>query len=264
MSETNEIIEDVIEEATNDIPSEKPEVVEEVEEKEPEPEKVPKGVQKRIDEITREKYEERRERQAAQERADRLERELAELRRPQLQPQRKPEGEPNPDDYDAGAYDPKYIEDLTDYKVRQVVDRQQKQLRIAEQQRNVITLQEQARTAHEDYDQAEQGFLSHPLVRVDAFRELLLDTDNPAEMAYYFGKHPEELDKIGEMSKEKASRYMGRIEERITSLVQPKKAVTNAAKPISPLAGAKGATAHKDPNDMTMDEFVAWSKANQK
>lgn len=260
---SEEIIEDVIEEPIEEVSSDEPEVVEEVEEKEPE--KVPKGVQKRIDEITREKYEERRERQAAQERADRLERELAALRQAAEAPKqaRKPEGAPNPDDYDAGRYDPEYLEALTDYKVKQLFDNQQKQLKIAEQQRNVITLQEEARKAHDDYDQAEQSFLSHPLVRVDVFKELLLEADNPAELAYYLGKNQEELDKIGEMSKEKAARYMGRLEEKI-SLVQSKKAVTNAPKPISPLSGAKGATTHKDPNDMTMDEFVAWSKANQK
>lgn len=262
---SEEIIEDVIEEPIEEVSSDEPEVVEEVEEKEPE--KVPKGVQKRIDEITREKYEERRERQAAQERADRLERELAALRQAAEAPKQaiKPEGAPNPDDYDAGRYDPEYLEALTDWKVKQLFDNQQKQLKIAEQQRNVITLQEEARKAHDDYDQAEQSFLSHPLVRVDVFKELLLDADNPAELAYYLGKNQEELDKIGEMSKEKAARYMGRLEEKIqTSLVQSKKAVTNAPKPISPLSGAKGATTHKDPNDMTMDEFVAWSKANQK
>lgn len=261
-----EPIEDVIEEPIEEVPSDEPEVVEEVEEKEPEEDKVPKSVQKRIDKIFYQKEKEREARQEAQAKAAALELRIKELEAATQSRQtskQKPEGAPNPDDYDAGRYDPEYLEALTDWKVKQYVDNQQKQLKIAEQQRNVITLQEEARKAHDDYDQAEQSFLSHPLVRVDVFKELLLDADNPAELAYYLGKNQEELDKIGEMSKEKAARYMGRLEEKI-SLVQSKKAVTNAPKPISPLSGAKGATTHKDPNDMTMDEFVAWSKANQK
>jgi plasmid stabilization system protein ParE len=265
MSETNEIIEEnIIEDVIEDAPEPEPEVVEEPEEKEPEPEKVPKGVQKRIDEITREKYEERRERQAAQERAERLERELEALRNPPKQAKQFNDGAPNPDDYDAGKYDPEYLEALTDYKVKQLFENREKQLKIAQQQSNVIKLQEQARKVHDDYDNAQQVLLNHPLSNVPAFTELVLDTENPAEIIYYLGKNPQEVDKIGEMSKEQAVRYMGRLEERITSLVQPKKAATNAPKPISPLAGAKGTTAHKDPNDMTMDEFVAWSKANTK
>lgn len=261
--ETIVIEEPIVEDVVEDTQEPDQEVIEE---KEPEHEKVPKGVQKRIDEITREKYEERRERQAAQERVAKLERELEALKvgaTPTAKQTR--EGAPNPDDYDAGKYDPDYLEALTDYKVNQMFALQQEQSKIAAKQSNVITLQEQARAVHEDYDQAEQSFLSHPLTTVPAFNNLLLETDNPAEIAYYLGKNPEEMEHLGQLTPTQALRYLGKIEALIDkSLEPPKKAVTNAPKPITPLSGAKGSSGVKSPEDMTQDEYVRWRQAQKR
>ena len=240
-------------------------------EPEQEEEKVPKGVQKRIDAITKEKYEERRERQAAQERADRLERELEEFRRSgqTIQPQARSydNGAPNPDNYPAGRYDPDYLEALTDHKVNEMFASQQNKLKMAEKQSYIGELQEAARGSHADYDTIEQDFFQHPLTTVPEFRELLLDSENPAEMSYYLGKNPDEMDKLGEMTPAQALRYIGRLEAKINtpSLEQNKKTVSNAPKPIAPLGSAKTSAVITDPSEaQSMADYVKLREAQRK
>ena len=241
-------------------------------EPEQEEEKVPKGVQKRIDAITKEKYEERRERQAAQERADRLERQLEEMQRAsqpaQAQARNMDNGAPNPDNYPAGRYDPDYLEALTDYKVNEMFASQQNRLKMAEKQSYIGELQEAARGNYADYDTIEQDFFQHPLTTVPEFRSLLLESENPAELTYYLGKNPEEMDKLGEMTQAQALRYIGRIEAKIVtpSLEQPtKKAVSNAPKPIAPLGSAKTSNVITSPEDaQSMQDYVKLREAQRK
>lgn len=238
-------------------------------EQEHEEEKVPKGVQKRIDAITKEKYVERRERQAAQERADRFEAELQSIRNgaQQQQPKALANGAPDPESYAAGRYDPDYLEALTDHKVNLMFTSQENKAKMAQKQSAIGDLQEAARTAHADYDTIEQDFFQHQLTTVPEFRELLLDSENPAEMSYYLGKNPDEMDKLGEMTQAQALRYMGRLEAKITtpSLEQNKKAVSNAPKPIAPLGSAKTSAVLTDPSEaQTMSDYVKLREAQRK
>lgn len=261
---------ETIEATQDETPAEVESQAESEAEQEHEEEKVPKGVQKRIDAITKEKYEERRERQAAQERADRLERELAEFRQSgQQQPQRRnlENGAPNPENYAAGRYDPDYLEALTDYKVNLMFTSQQNKITMAQKQSHISELQEAARTAHADYDTIEQDFFQHPLTTVPEFRELLLDSENPAEMSYYLGKNPDEMDKLGEMTPAQALRYIGRLEAKINtpSLEQNKKTVSNAPKPIAPLGSAKTSAVITDPSEaQSMADYVKLREAQRK
>jgi hypothetical protein len=171
---SEEIVEEIIEET--------PLIEAEEVEEQPEPDKVPKGVQKRIDEITREKYEERRERQRAQERADRLEQELHSMRNGtnQQMPRALPNGAPDPDQFAAGRYDPDYLEALTDFKVQQRFDAQT----IHERKASLQQAEAKARETYADYDMASEEFLTHPLAKVSAFTNLVLESDNQTEIAY--------------------------------------------------------------------------------
>ena len=241
---SEEIVEDIIDEVP---------LIDEVEETEEqaEPERVPKGVQKRIDEITREKYEERRERQRAQERADRFEAELQSIRNgtnQQQQPRALANGAPDPDEFAAGRYDPDYLEALTDFKVQQRFDAQREQSTIQERRASLQQAESKARETYSDYDIASEEFLTHPLAKVSAFTNLVLESDNPTEIAYYLGKNPVELDKISDMTASQAARYIGRIEALLTEQttdVAVKKA-SSAPKPISALSGAKNSSVITD------------------
>ncbi len=254
-----EIIEDNIVDETPIIEADEPE---EVIEEEPESERVPKGVQKRIDEITREKYEERRERQRAQDRADRLEAELQSMRNgtQTQQPRALPNGAPDPEEYPAGRYDPDYLEALTDYKVQQRFDAQRQDASIQERKASLQQAEAKARETYADYDVASEEFLTHPLAKVPTFTNLVLESDNPTEIAYYLGKNPVELDKLSDMTASQAARYIGRIEASLsdkTSETAVKKA-SSAPKPISALSGAKNSNVITDLSQAkTMAEYNA-------
>jgi len=253
---SEEIVEEIIDEAPI-IEDDEPEIIEE----ETEPERVPKGVQKRIDEITREKYEERRERQRANERADRLEQELHSMRNgSQQQPKSLPNGSPDPDQFPAGRYDPDYLEALTDFKVQQRFDAQRENATIQERRASLQQAETKARETYSDYDMASEEFLTHPLAKVSAFTNLVLESDNPTDIAYYLGKNPVELDKLSDMTASQAARYIGRIEALLadkTSDVAVKKA-SSAPKPISALSGAKNSSVITDLSQAkTMAEYNA-------
>ena len=246
MSENEEVL---VEQQPEEIIEEAQEAPEVEEEQQPEPEKVPKGVQKRIDEITREKYEERRERQRAQERADRLEAELAALRNGNYQQESRqlPNGAPDPDQYPAGRYDPDYLEALTDYKVQVRFEAQREQATLQQRRAAIQEAEIKARETYPDYAEASEEFLTHPLARVPAFTNIIMDTDNPTDIAYYLGKNPLELDKISDMTPSQAARYIGRIEASLSEKpsASPKKA-SAAPKPISALSGAKNTSVITD------------------
>ena len=255
--------ETIVEEA---IAQEEPEVQDqEIDQPEPpkeetEQEKYSKRVQKRIDKLEWEKNEEKRQRYA-------LEQELESLR--SAKPQKQSNfSSPNPDDFAAGRYDPDYLEALTDYKAQQAIDNFKKSVSIDENKKRVAELQHNAKQQYTDYDDVTEEFLSHPLSNVAEFNELLMDADNPIELAYFLGKNPDELDKIADMTPAQAARYIGRLEAQIEqkpkSLEQDKKPASNAPKPVSPVGSAKPSIANKDIYKMSANEYIKYSLEQSK
>jgi len=227
-------------------------------ESEPEPEKITKGAQRRIDELVRQKHDERR-------RADNLANELDELRSKGTpkEPERvTPTGAPDPDKYPAGRYDPDYLEARQDWQIEQRFAKQDAAKQETVKQGTIAQLEAVATEQHSDYAQIKADFFSHDLTGVTAFIELIKESENPAELAYFLGKNPEEMDKLGEMTPAAANRYIGRLEARMTEApTQPNKKTTSAApKPINPLGGTKGSVSAKDPANMTMEEYTAYRK----
>lgn len=84
--------------------------------------------------------------------------------------------------------------------------------------------------------------------------ETIADSDYAADVAYYFGKNPEEARAWQALPKHQRDRAFGRI-EALSTLAQPK-TVTTAPDPISTVKAS--ATASKDPETMTPEEFRAW------
>lgn len=236
----------------------------------PEPEeKVPKGVQKRIDEVTRQKHEAQRKYDQAQADAAALRREIEQLKSNQPKPEAKtlPNGAPDPDKYPAGRYDPDYLEALTDYKVELRFQGQQKLTEAEKQQQRVAVLEEKARESYPDYADATQKLFTHPLTKVEAFRDIVMDAENPAELSYFLGKNPDELDKISQMTPTQAIRYVGRLEAKIAATPSQEteiKPVSSAPKPIAPLVSAKSTAVTKDPAKMTMAEYAEYRRNQAK
>lgn len=260
-----EAVEEIIDQP--EIIEEPAEIVEPEPQPEPEEEKVPKGAQKRIDQITREKYEERRARERADAELAAIKRELEQLKQKPPEPAKTlPNGAPDPDKYPAGRYDPDYLEAVTDYKVQQRFEAQQAQQQAAQRQQSIGAMEAKAQEAYPDYQEATQEFLNHPLARVPQFREILIDSENPAELSYFLGKNPQELDAISQMTPTQAIRYIGKLEAKISSTpTEPeKKPVSAAPKPIAPLVSAKTTVVTKDPAKMTMAEYAEYRRNQAK
>jgi len=231
---------------------------------EPEPPPLPKGVQKRIDELTRKRHDERR-------RADQLEQELANLRKQHEQANSANQrvdslGAPDPSQYPAGRYDPDYIEAMAEYKVEQRFQAKERQAVQQQKQQQFATSEKEIAAKYPDYEDARADFQSHDLAKIPEFIEIIQESEAPAELAYFLGKNPEELDKIGNMTPLQASRYIGKLEAQLlknTPSEPAKKPVSNAPKPIDPLTGGRATTGVKDPDKMNMDEYAAWRKSKQ-
>ena len=226
------------------------------------------ATKRRIETLSAEKLEARRLYEATQAELAHLKAEIA--RNAVKQDSRTDSnGRPDPSKYAAGVYDPDYVEALTDYKVdmrtRQILDEQQNKTTMALQRQKIDALEAEAVKAHPDYLDVISDVLEHPIAGVKAFQDLLNDADDPAELSYYLGKNPDELDKLLDMNERQASRYLGKLEDKISIQSPPAKKLSDAPAPPSPLKGAKSSTTvNSDPEKMSMAEYAAWRKQQLK
>ncbi len=212
----------------------------------------PRGVQKRLDELTREKHEARREAEHW--------REMAMRNQPQSQPvAQKAEVSDEPTledhDYDVTAYTKAYIkwEKAQEQKVAQQQKAEQEK---ADRQKK---FQESAQKFIETTPDFVDLVLNNTSLPVtEAMVEVLTETDNPAAVAYYLAKNPEEAAKIAAMTPAGIGRAIGRIEASLSEPVtrQPvQKTVTQAPPPPTTLSGVKAPS--KKLEEMTMAEYAA-------
>jgi len=247
---TEEAIEEVTnEEAINE--TQEPEKTAEELEKE----EYSRRVQKRIAKETWEKNELKR-------RIEALESELQNAKTPQIKTLQN--GAPDPEQFPAGKYDPDYQEAVADFKAKVAVDNYKKSVSNKEKERAITALAVESQKAHDDYDEAIGDFKDHPLSSVPAFNDLLMETDNPIELAYYLGKNTDDLDKLSNMSLAQAARYIGKIEAQMNSSnkTPPKAHISNAPAPLEPLKAAASKST-KDPEKMTMAEYAAYRKSQK-
>lgn len=81
----------------------------------------------------------------------------------------------------------------------------------------------------------------------------LAETDDPAALAYYLGKNKEEAARIAGLKPLAIAREFGRIEAKLTQ--QPRKSVTQAPDPITPVSGSDGS--EPDLKDLSFSEYEA-------
>lgn len=242
---------------------------EETEEHEPTGEDAPaeppksKGVQKRIDELVRQREEERR-------RADRLEEYILNLDRkkeqpePQQQPQ-FPELPPVPPDRYAFDSDEQYAQAVQQFQ-QENARFVQGQIRSAQEeaQKHVSQEQRQQQVRQGLAGMVQKGSEAHPDFSQVAFvpqgmEEIFLDAENGAEVAYYLGQNPQEVQRILQMPAHRAAFEIARLDARFTK--QPSKP-SSAPPPIKPVGGKEPVAF--DPNTCSADEYRKWRMNQQK
>lgn len=207
------------------------------------------GVQKRISELTRNWRTTERDRDYW--------RELA-LGKQQEPAKPEPQGRPKVDDFE--DYEA-YVEALTDFKVNQRAESMQAENRKQQEQQAQTQRQQQFQTRVTEFSQEHPDFwevagnpsvpISQPIV------DAAMESDMGPQVLYHLGQHPDEAAKLSGLSPVAVAREVGRLEARLQLPPQPK--ASQAPDPIEPVGGG-GETATKDPEKMSMDEFMAWRR----
>ena len=172
-----------------------------------------------------------------------------------------PQGKPTLDKFE--SYD-EFTEALTDWKIeqREQLRDQSYQERQAENQRRELQKSfaektEKFREATPDYDDVISEISDVELS--PAMIESVIDSDVAAELTYYFGKNPQELERINSLSPIGTAREIGKLEAKLT--VNPNQATktSNAPSPISPVTTSKS-TVTPDVSKMTDEEWDKWDR----
>jgi hypothetical protein len=221
-------------------------------------------VQPRIDELTRKANTATREAEYWKSRTAALE--------AKANPPAPPPAKPTPDQFD--TYDA-YVESLTEWKAdervsKKLAERDESSVKAESEktrQSNWAKSVEAAKAKYADYD----SVLSQSEVNVAPHvTDLLLDSEQGAELAYYLDRNPDVADKLNDMSEKQAARELGRIEARLSAeapapaeeppepvtpppAARPKTSAAPApARPVTPTGRAGSPALDK----MGMDEYV--------
>jgi len=170
---------------------------------------------------------------------------------------------PNPDSYD--DYND-YVEALTDYKVevkQQEWNRAEAQkAESTTHQKKMQTLQEKINAGYEKYPDFEDVALAETVPITPMVMEVLAETDNPDDVAYYLGKNRTECIRISKLTPIAAARAIANIETQLAGNAdpaQPPKKTTSAPPPITPVGSSH--RVQKDPAKMTQKEYEAWRES---
>lgn len=238
-----------------------------------------KGVQKRIDELVRQREEEKAEKL-------RLLAIVEGLNKPKQEPEAKPEvedqGPQKPTRESFGTTD-EYVAALADYAEQKAAWSSEKAVKeaLAEQtrqaeQRQIAEGQKAAQEAYakrvqeatKEYPDYKEVAESPDVVVSIPMAHAILQSEHGPKIAYHLGKHPEEAQRIAQLSPPVQLMEMGLIVARLTqppaaSPAPQKPAVSAAPKPLKPLE-SKSEPVAKDPQDMNMDEYAAYVKQREK
>lgn len=231
-------------------------------------------VQKRIDEITRQKYEAQREadywRGVAEGRIPREEAPAG--HKPQAPSVEEIPGLPPKPIYDDrydGDYDA-YVEDLAAWRFhreRLITEQEQAETRERETFDGLLSehnaRMEHLRQAKPDFDEV----VATANVRIhNAIVPEIIGSEKSAEIMYYLATNPEAAARLNSLPVNQQLREIGRIEERLTPKEAPTpppvKRVSQAPAPVSPVGSRE--TVAKNPDDMPMDEWVAYERERMK
>jgi hypothetical protein len=194
-------------------------------------------VQPRIDQLTRDANTARREAEYWRGRAAAIE--------AKANPPAPPATKPVADQFD--TYDA-YVEALTEWKAdervsKKLAERDESSAKSETErarQSNWAKSVEAAKAKYSDYDsvlsQSEVNVASH-------VTDLLLDSEQGAELAYFLDRNPDIADKLNGMSEKQAAREIGRIEARLSAEAPaPVDESTQSAAPPPPPQAAKPKT----------------------
>ena len=117
-------------------------------------------------------------------------------------------------------------------------------------------LQAKIQRGFEKYDDFEAVALAPTVPITQTIKDILLDTDNPDDIAYYLGKNQAETIRISRMSPTAAARAIAKIEIELSKPKPTKNVIPPVIAPIKPIGSQNKVT--KDPATMTQKEYEQW------
>lgn len=174
---------------------------------------------------------------------------------------------------DQFANDEEYVEAVATFKAQEIVkaerenfektSREQRQRQHQEQvHRTFAERQEAARDKYEDFDEVAYN----PSVPITpAMAQVIQESEDGAEIAYFLGQNIKEADRIARMSPLLQARELGRIGDKLASAPPPAKP-TSAPAPITPISRASGSPVVDtlDPKSLEKMGTTAWIEAERK
>ena len=199
-------------------------------------------------------------------RADALERELREIRQ---QSAPKSEAIEYPTLESVGYDEAKFRQAVDDYYAKTIdtrlSDSLQKQRRATEEETR--TKEQQQRSSQffskgvELADDFYDVVTDENVMVTDVMADTLMSIEKGPELLYHLAKNPSEAARIADLSPYQQAVEIGRLEARM-SFPKPKK-TSSAPDPIKPVR-AGGESVSKDPDQMSMKEYVAWRERQRK
>jgi hypothetical protein len=215
--------------------------------------------QERVNEITRARRE-------AERRAQYLEQELAAMRSQQPS-HHQPQQHDRPPALQDYATPEEWGAAIADYSARRALSQaeqrfqQHDQFRTQQQIADQFAAKEAAFAAtHPDYmERVGEMVAAVPLPQ--EILNVIGSSDLGVDVAYHLATHLDVADRLARMSPVAAAVEIGRIEARL-SAPKPSKPVTNAPAPVPTVGG--GSIASKDPDRMTVEEWMAHRNAQNR
>lgn len=209
-----------------------------------------KGVGKRIDELTKAREDAKRERDYWREQAMRNKPEPVQQEKQNVAQDDEPKVEDF--EFDIGKYNRAWYE----WRKGQD-DKQQAEQKKAEAQRERQRKFVESASTFAESNPDFHDTINNPALPInEQMVEVISEADNPAAVAYYLAKNPQEAEKIAAMSPAGIGRAIGRIEATLTTeaprQITPK-TVTQAPPPVTTLSGSPASA--KSYEDMSMEEY---------
>lgn len=170
---------------------------------------------------------------------------------------------PKADDFDSHE---EFVDALTDWKLEQREKKNSEESVKAKAQSEMQTAQaklrdgiESFRRMHPDFDEVIADVED---VRASiAMQELILASENGAELMYELAKNRDEFERINSLSPLVAARELGKIEAKLnkhSGQQVEKKTTTKAPQPIKPIGSGSSGAVNKSPDEMSYAEYKKW------
>lgn len=256
LPESGDVPASVTPEVEDVAPDTTPDVAEE--ESDTQPEKPKGGFQRRIAELVEQRNEERRAREATERRLDQLV-EMMMQRQPEPEAPKAPEGPPT---LEAHGYDEqKYQAALLEFAKAEARREAQEALKAERAREQAEARQQTFKTREAEFLKATpdyQAVVYDPSAPISStMAEIIAESDVGPQLAYHLAKNREVARAIYSLPPTAAARELGKIEARLS---QPRAEAPRlpSAPPPPPRVDATEPEVERDPDKMSMDEWLKW------